>query len=172
VKRIATETIYEGKVLDLRVDEFEHSDGERVRREVVGHPGSVAILAHDSAHVYLVRQPREAVSEVALLELPAGKLDVEGETRLECARRELLEEVGLIAGRWRELKRFYVSPGFATEQVSLFLATELERREPQPAAGERIEILAWPLDRLEAAIDECADASSVIGLLLLRERLR
>jgi ADP-ribose pyrophosphatase len=172
VRRIASKSIYEGKVLGLRIDEFEHSDGETVEREVVGHPGSVAILAHDSAHVYLVRQPREAVGEAALLELPAGKLDVEGETRLECARRELLEEVGMIAARWRELKRFYVSPGFATEEVSLFEATELEQREPQPVAGERIEVLAWPLDRLDEAIAECADASSVIGLLLLRERLR
>ena len=73
----------------------------------------------------MVEQPREAVEEPALLELPAGKLDVEGETPLECAQRELAEEIGKSAGDWRELKSFYTSPGFANERVWLFLATEL-----------------------------------------------
>jgi ADP-ribose pyrophosphatase len=164
--------VYEDKVLSLRIDRFRRSDGELVEREIVGHPGSVAILAYDREHVYLVRQPREAVGEPELLELPAGKLDVEGETPLECARRELLEEVGLIAREWRECKRFYASPGFAEEEVSLFCATGLEQREPEPVEGERIEIVAWPLAELDAAIDACADSSSLIGLLLLRELLR
>ena len=161
--------LYAGEFLSLRIDSFRHPDGELVEREVVGHPGSVAILAHDHEHVYLVRQPREAVGEPALLELPAGKLDVEGETTLECARRELLEEVGLVARERRELKRFYASPGFAEEEVSLFEATGLEQRDPEPVEGERIEIVAWPLAELDAAIEVCADSSSLIGLLLLRQ---
>jgi ADP-ribose pyrophosphatase len=169
VKPESSRRLYSGEFLSLRIDSFRHPDGELVEREVVGHPGSVAILAHDEEHVYLVRQPREAVGEPALLELPAGKLDVEGETTLECARRELLEEVGLVAREWRELKRFYASPGFAEEEVSLFEATGLEQRDPEPAEGERIEIVAWPLAELDAAIDACADASSLIGLLLLRQ---
>ena len=79
----------------MRIDSFRYADGEPAEREVVAHPGAVAIVAHDDEHVYLVRQPREAVGEPALLELPAGKLDVEGETPLECAQRELAEEIGL-----------------------------------------------------------------------------
>jgi 8-oxo-dGTP pyrophosphatase MutT (NUDIX family) len=172
VKPESSKRIYEGKVLSLRIDSFRHPDGAVVEREVVGHPGSVAILAHDREHVFLVRQPREAVGEPALLELPAGKLDVEGETALECAQRELLEEVGLVASEWRERKRFYVSPGFAEEEVTLFEATGLEQRDPEPAEGERIEIVAWPVAELDAAIDACADASSLIGLLLLRGTAR
>jgi 8-oxo-dGTP pyrophosphatase MutT (NUDIX family) len=172
VKPESSKRIYEGKVLSLRIDSFRYPDGAVVEREVVGHPGSVAILAHDREHVFLVRQPREAVGEPALLELPAGKLDVEGETALECAQRELLEEVGLVASEWRERKRFYVSPGFAEEEVTLFEATGLEQRDPEPAEGERIEIVAWPVAELDAAIDACADASSLIGLLLLRGTAR
>lgn len=172
MKPESSKRIYEGKVLSLRIDSFRHPDGAVVEREVVGHPGSVAILAHDREHVFLVRQPREAVGEPALLELPAGKLDVEGETALECAQRELLEEVGLVASDWRERKRFYVSPGFAEEEVTLFEATGLEQRDPEPAEGERIEIVAWPVAELDAAIDACADASSLIGLLLLRGTAR
>jgi ADP-ribose pyrophosphatase len=172
MKRISSRSVYEGKVLSLRVDEFRHLDGQTIAREIVGHPGSVAIVAHDEEHVYLVRQPREAVDEEALLELPAGKLDVEGETPLECARRELIEEVGLHARDWRELKRFYASPGFAEEEVTLFLAAGLEQREPEPAPGERIEIVAWPLGDLDSVIEACADASSLIGLLILRGLLR
>jgi 8-oxo-dGTP pyrophosphatase MutT (NUDIX family) len=172
VKRVSSRSVYDGKVLSLRIDEFRHADGELVTREVVGHPGSVAIVAHDEDHVYLVRQPREAVGEESLLELPAGKLDVEGETPLECARRELVEEVGLVAREWRELKRFYATPGFAEEEVTLFLATGLERREPEPAPGERIEIVDWPVAELDAAIAACADASSLIGMLILSDLLR
>lgn len=172
MKRVSSRSVYQGKVISLRIDEFRHPDGQSVEREVVGHPGSVAIIAHDDAHVYLVRQPREAVGEESLLELPAGKLDVEGETPLQCAKRELVEEVGLWAREWRELKRFYASPGFAEEEVTLFLATGLEQREPEPAPGERIEIVSWPLKELDGAIAACADSSSLIGMLLLREILR
>ena len=90
-----------------------HDDGETAEREIVVHPGAVGIVAHDGESVYLVRQPREAVEEPDLLELPAGKLDVEGETPLECAKRELAEEIGMSARSWTELKRFYTTPGFA-----------------------------------------------------------
>jgi ADP-ribose pyrophosphatase len=117
----------------------------------------------------MVRQPREAVGEAGLLELPAGKLDVDGETPLECAQRELGEEVGRSAGDWRELKRFYTSPGFATEEVHLFLATELYEVESEPSPGERIEVVEVPLDELDGAIAQCNDAKSLVGLLMLKE---
>jgi 8-oxo-dGTP pyrophosphatase MutT (NUDIX family) len=169
MERIGSESVYEGKIARVRLDEFRYEDGSTSVREVVGHPGAVAILAHDERSLYLVRQPREAVGEEALLELPAGKLDVEGEGRLECAKRELAEEIGKAAAEWRELKRFYTSPGFAEEEVTLYLATGLEAAEAESDGEERLEIVAWPLDDLDGAVVECRDAKSLVGLLIFRE---
>jgi 8-oxo-dGTP pyrophosphatase MutT (NUDIX family) len=172
MERIASKSIYEGVIAHVRVDEFRHADGSTSTREVVGHPGAVAMVAHDGRFIYLVRQPREAVGEEALLEVPAGKLDVPDEDRVECAKRELAEEVGKSASSWRELKRFYTSPGFAEEEVTVFLATELEDAEAEAEEEERIEVVAWPLDDLDGAIDQCDDAKSLIGLMLFRELQR
>jgi len=130
------------------------------------------MVAHDERFLYLVRQPREAVGEDALLELPAGKLDVPGESPIECAKRELAEEVGKAASEWRELKRFYTSPGFAEEQVTVYLATGLEEADAEPDTEERLEVVNWPLEDLDRAIAECADAKSLIGLLLFRKLRR
>ena len=169
MERIGSKNVWEGKVGSVRIDEFRHPDGSTSVREVVGHPGAVAVVAHDERFLYLVRQPREAVAEDALLELPAGKLDVPGESPIECAKRELAEEVGKAASSWRELKRFYTSPGFAEEEVTVFLATELEDGDAQSDEEERLEVVAWPLADLDQAIEECRDAKSLIGLLLFRE---
>ena len=171
MERIDSRVAYEGKIATVRIDRYRYEDGSTAEREVVEHPGAVAVVAHDDLHVYLVRQPREAVGEPALLELPAGKLDVEGESELECARRELAEEVGKSARRWEELTRFYTTPGFAAEQVTVFLATELLDAEHRPDPEERIEVVPWPLSDLDHAIESCEDAKSLIGLLLfLRSR--
>ena len=170
MERISSKTVYEGKAIGVRVDEFRHDDGGTAEREVVDHPGAVAIVATDDESVYLVRQPREPVGEAALLELPAGKLDVEGETRLECAQRELAEEIGMRASSWTEVKRFYASPGFTDEEITIFFATGLEAvpdHEPDPE--ERIEVVAWPISELDRAIGECYDAKSLIGLLLFHK---
>jgi len=171
MERISTKTTHEGKLSSVRVDEFRYEDGETAEREIVAHPGAVGIVAHDDEIVYMVRQPREAVGEEALLELPAGKLDVAGESPIECAKRELVEEVGVEAAGWEELTRFYSSPGFTDEQVFLFLATDLTEVEAQPTEGERIEIVKVPLVNLEQVIEECEDAKSLVGLLLLGPRL-
>ena len=171
MERIGSRTVYEGPVADVRIDEFRYDDGETAERQVVTHPGAVAIVAHDDTQVWLVRQPREPVGEEALLEVPAGKLDVEGESRLECAKRELAEEIGKTAAEWRELKRFYVSPGLTSEEMTLFLATGLSDAEHDPDPEERIEIVPWPLDDLDGAIDACADSKSLVGLLMLRDLL-
>jgi 8-oxo-dGTP pyrophosphatase MutT (NUDIX family) len=172
MKRVSSKTVYEGRIADVRIDEFLYEDGETATREIVTHDAVVAMLAHDEGSVFLVRQPREAVSEPALLEIPAGKLDVEGETPLECAQRELAEEIGRAAANWREVKRFYTSPGFADEQVTLFEATGLsDATDAEPVAGERIEVVEWPLSDLGGAIEHCHDSKSLIGLLLLRQRL-
>jgi 8-oxo-dGTP pyrophosphatase MutT (NUDIX family) len=172
LERIASRTEYEGKIVGVRVDTFRAPDGSTSEREIVSHPGAVAMVAHDDALLYLVRQPREAVGETALLELPAGKLDVEGETPLETAKRELGEEIGKAAASWRELKQIYTSPGFAEEEVWIYLATDLSDVEHEPDAGERIEIVPWPLEELGAAIAECRDAKSLVGLLLFADLRR
>jgi len=172
VERIGSNTVYEGKIAKVRVDEFRYPDGSTAEREAVEHPGAVAMVAHDDLHIYLVRQPREVVGEESLLELPAGKLDVPDESALDCAKRELAEEVGKGASEWTELKRFYTSPGFADEEVVLFLATDLHDASAESDEEERLEVVAWPLADLDGAIEECRDAKSLIGMLLFRERRR
>lgn len=172
MERIGSKSVWQGKVGSVRIDEFRHPDDSTSVREVIGHPGAVAMVAHDERFLYLVRQPREAVGEDALLELPAGKLDVPGESPVDCAKRELAEEVGKAAAQWRELKRFYTSPGFAEEEVTVFLATELEDAEAESDEEERLQVVVWPLEDLDGAIEECRDAKSLIGLLLFKELRR
>jgi 8-oxo-dGTP pyrophosphatase MutT (NUDIX family) len=138
-----------------------------------GIRGAVGIVAVDDEHVWLTRQPREAVEATASLEVPAGKLDVPGEPPLETAKRELSEEIGKQAAHWEEIFAFYTSPGFSDERVWLYLATDLSdsgEDAPQAEQSERIEIVPWPLDRLDAAIAECDDSKSLIALLWLAGR--
>ena len=171
LERVGGKLVHKGKLISVREDTFEYPDGDTSTREVVVHPGSVAIVAHDGRVLYMVRQPREPVGEASLLELPAGKLDKEGETPLECAQRELTEEIGKAAGDWRELHSFYTSPGFATERCHLFLATELYEVPGEPEEGERIEVVRMPLEDLDSAIERCRDSASLVGMLMLRRIL-
>ncbi len=106
-----------------------------------------------------------------LLEIPAGRLDVDGEQPLQAAQRELAEEVGLGARSWQPILSYYSSAGFTDERVHLFLATELHESSAQSEENERIEIVRWPLARLDAAIEECRDAKTLIGLMWLARRL-
>lgn len=168
---LATEKVYEGHSADVSVRRYRRVDGTEVERQVIEHPGSVAIVAHDSDYVYLVAQPREAIEHDRLLEIPAGTLDHDGESPLECAQRELGEEARLAASEWTELQRIYPSPGILSEEVTIFLATGLS-----PAGGERdpdeeIEIVPLALGEIGAALKGIRDASTVVGLLLLRDRL-
>lgn len=168
---VDSKLLHAGKHVDFVAKRYRHEDGSEVEREIVEHPGSVAVLAWDEEFAYLVAQPREAVEEERLLEIPAGTLDVEGESELECARRELAEEAELQAEEWSLLHVIYPSPGFLTEKVTIFEATGLS-----PAAGERdedeeIEIVRLPLAEIEAALPEIRDATTVIALLRLREKL-
>jgi 8-oxo-dGTP pyrophosphatase MutT (NUDIX family) len=170
MEKLGQEIKFEGRIGQVRIETWRHDDGEEVTREVVGHPGAVGIVACDDAHVWLVRQPREPVGDPALLEVPAGKLDVEGEAPLETAKRELAEEIGKAAENWEPMTWFYSSPGFTDERVELFLATGLSDASAEAEENERIEIVPWPLARLDDAIAECRDSKSLIGLLMLRER--
>jgi ADP-ribose pyrophosphatase len=105
-----------------------------------------------------------------VLEIPAGRLDVEGEAPEDAARRELAEELGFAAGRWSHMKTYYTSAGFTNEEVHLFLATGLRQVDkPEVDEEERIEIVTWPLADLDGAIEACVDAKTLIALLLLRQ---
>ena len=95
-ERVGSETKYEGKIFTVVEETFRHADGEDSTREIVRHQGAVGVVAHDGERIYLVRQPREAIGVPDLLEIPAGKLDVEGEEALDAAKRELGEELSLI----------------------------------------------------------------------------
>jgi 8-oxo-dGTP pyrophosphatase MutT (NUDIX family) len=160
-----------GRVIQAGTERFHHRDGAEVTRDRVWHPGAVGILAVDEDSVWLTRQPREVPGLAASLEIPAGKLDVPGEAPLATAQRELAEEVGLRAAAWTELMAFYSSPGFADERVWLFLACELsDADDAHPEEDERIEIVRWPLARLDEAIAESEDAKSLIALLWLKSR--
>jgi 8-oxo-dGTP pyrophosphatase MutT (NUDIX family) len=171
-ERLEARTVFEGKIVDVCEGRFRHEDGEEVTREWVAHPGAVGVVAHDGEHVWLVRQPREATGEPDLLELPAGKLDEEGESPLECGIRELAEEIGKAAASWEHLTTYYTSAGFTNEQCHIYLATDLSDQPGQEVAGERIDIERHPLDRLDATIAACKDAKTIIGLQMLRARLQ
>jgi 8-oxo-dGTP pyrophosphatase MutT (NUDIX family) len=170
-ERIRGETVWEGRIAKVRVDRFRYDDGEEADREIVAHPGAVAIVAHDGERLYLVRQPREAVGEQGLLELPAGKLD-EGEDPLTTAKRELAEEVGKGARNWERIASFWSSPGFADERIHVYLATALHDESAEAEDDERIEVVEVPLERLDDVIADCRDAKSLVGLLWLKANRR
>jgi 8-oxo-dGTP pyrophosphatase MutT (NUDIX family) len=167
-ERIGSETIWEGKIGKVRIDTVRYDDGEEAQREIVEHPGAVAVVAHDSEHVYLVEQPREPVGEQSVLELPAGKLDEEGEEPLETAKRELAEEIGKGARTWRHLTSYWNSPGFTDEECHLFVATNLYDEKAEIEENERIEIAEVPLSELDSVIRDCRDSKTLVGLLWLR----
>ncbi|MGH2857332.1 MAG: NUDIX hydrolase [Solirubrobacteraceae bacterium] len=170
---VGSEVGWRGRIVSAGSERFRYEDGALVTRDKVWHPGAVGILAHDEERLWLTRQPREAAGMQRSLEVPAGKLDVPGEAPLECAQRELAEEVGKRAARWRELFAFYTSPGFSDERVWLYEATDLSDTEagaPAHEEDERIEIVPWPLQRLDAALSECQDSKTLIALLWLAGR--
>ncbi len=163
------ETIYDGPRFAAKRATFA---GDRTR-EWVDAPDSVAVVPYDDQHVYLVRQPREAVRRDDVLEVPAGVMDVDGESALETGRRELVEEIGMEASAWSEPKSFYTSIGFVDELVHVFLATGLRKvGEPDESGEEQIELVAWPLDDLDSLIQRNEDAKTLVGLLWLQQTRR
>ena len=153
---LGSKVTYEGYGVDVAIRRYRRVDGTEVERQVIEHPGSVAILAHDDEFVYLVAQPREAVEEDALLEIPAGTLDKAGESELECAQRELAEEAELAATDWTELAKVYPSPGFVSEVVTIFLATGLSLASGERDEDEAIDIVRLPLARSTPSCRESA----------------
>jgi ADP-ribose pyrophosphatase len=178
---VASTVIHAGRVLEFRVDTVERADGRRAEREVAAHPGAVAILALDvQGRLLLVRQYRHPAGQV-LLEVPAGTLDrdpVSGamETPDVAARRELEEETGCRAGRWERLADFWTAPGFATERMFLYLATDLAPAGPGrlgPDEDEALDLVRLPWREALAAAErgEIRDAKSLVGILWLARRL-
>ena len=167
-ERVDSKVAWEGRIGTVRIDTVRYDDGEEAEREIVEHPGAVGVVAHDGEKLYMVRQPREPVDEQALLELPAGKLDEEGESPLDTAKRELAEEIGKGARTWQHLTSFYTSPGFTDEECHLFMATDLYDESSETDEDERIEIVELPLSRLDQTIRDCRDSKTLIGLLWLR----
>jgi 8-oxo-dGTP pyrophosphatase MutT (NUDIX family) len=167
-ERIGGRTVYEGKIVTLAVDRFRFADGEEVEREIVRHQGAAGIVVHDDTHLYLVRQPREALDDPDFLEIPAGRLDQEGESPLEAAQRELAEEIGKAAARWERIATYVSSAGMSDEVVHVFHATGLSDRSAEADENERIEIVRWPLADLDGAIAATRDSKTLIGLLWLK----
>jgi len=165
VKPDEARTVYDGKLIDVTLERW----GDR-EREIVEHPGAVAIVAVDrDQHVWLVRQLRESV-RAKLVELPAGTCE-HGEEPLQAAKRELREECGLTGGVWRELSAFWTTPGFCRERMHVYLAEDVEAGEAEPEEDEELEAIRWRVDELEARLEEIEDAKTLAGLLLyLRQR--
>jgi ADP-ribose pyrophosphatase len=169
-EREGAEELYAGAIFSVWRETFRYVDGGEETREIIRHPGAVGIVAHDDEAVWLVRQPREAVGAPNLLEIPAGKRDEAGEDPLHTAQRELAEEIGKAADHWELLHDFFTTPGFADERFCLYLATGLRDHRQPSESDERIDIVRWPLQRLDEAIAACHDAKSLIGLLSLARR--
>lgn len=177
---ISSEVLKQGRILEFRIDTVEAADGHRSTRDIAGHPGGVCVVAIDPEdRVLMVRQWRHAIGG-PLLEIPAGTLDRHDDGSIEdhagAAARELEEETGTIAGTWRYLGAFYTAPGFTSELMHLYLATDLRPADEGglgPDEDERLELRAVPFADAVAMAErgELGDAKSIVGLLLVA-RLR
>jgi ADP-ribose pyrophosphatase len=175
-RKLRESSIYQGTLISVAKATFEAPDGSTFERDVVHHPGAVSVVpvVDEGAAVLLVRQYRAAVDR-ELLEIPAGKRDVEGEPPQETARRELVEEVGMRAGRIEKLAEFYNSPGFCDEHSFVFLALDLE---PCPTDLQGIEEQHMTIEQISledvgrlVASGAIVDAKTIIGLSLARDAL-
>jgi 8-oxo-dGTP pyrophosphatase MutT (NUDIX family) len=178
---VASEVVHRGRYMEFRVDTIERLDGTRGRRDIVGHPGAIAVLAvDDEDRLLLVRQWRVAAGR-AMLEIPAGTLDVhDGVTEDPdvAARRELEEETGHRAASWRKLAEFWTAPGFSSELMHLYLATGLtavgdDDGRLEPDEDEHLELRRVAVGETIALAESggITDAKTILGVLWL-DRLR
>lgn len=168
-KTVGSETLFEGRILRLKLDKAEIPGGKLVSREVVEHPGGVAVLAMDKdGMVTLVRQYRYPFHEI-VTELPAGKLEY-GEDPELAAKRELEEEVGVLADELLYLGYIYASPGFCNERLHMYLARGLRRGECHPDEDEFLERVDLPFETLVEQImaGEIVDAKTVATVLKVK----
>ncbi|GBF12539.1 MAG: NUDIX hydrolase [Tepidibacillus sp.] len=164
-KTISSEKIYQGKIIQVKVDTVLLPNGKEAKRELVNHPGAIAVLAlTPEDKIILVRQYRKPL-EKTILEIPAGKLE-KGENPLDCAIRELKEETGYIASNMTQITKFYTSPGFADEIIYLYKANSLEQGEAKPDEDEFIETVELSLDEALERIKtgEVIDAKTIMAI--------
>lgn len=162
--------IYDGKIISLRIDTVELPDQKHHKREIVEHPGAVAIVAlTGEENIVLIRQFRKAV-EKPLLEIPAGKIE-KNEEPLKAAIRELKEETGYLADRMEYLTEIYTSPGFSDEKITLFFAKNLTEGETEFDSGENIDTEIYSLDACVEKIrtGEITDAKTIAGILAVKQ---
>lgn len=171
-KQISTKTVYKGQIVNVRNDIAEIKNGRLVPREVVEHPGGVAIVpVNEHGHVYMVRQYRYPMEE-ELLEIPAGKLD-DGEDHYDCAVRELSEETGCTAGTIVFLGAIYPSPGFSKEILYIYLAMDLVSGDMHLDEDEFLSVEVVPMDTLIDKImaGDMKDGKTIIGILKAKKYL-
>jgi len=168
---ISSRTVYRGPVFTVTTDHVEEPNGVRARRDLIHHSGSIVVLAVDDStpvpRVLLERQYRHAASDY-LWELPAGRIDP-GEQELHAAKRELLEETGYTASRWRRILKFFASPGFVAETMAVYLANGLRAGKPQPEDDEVIYKRLVPLPAAVRMVirGTIQDAKTISSLLWL-----
>lgn len=165
--RLSTETVFEGKIVTVRVDAVSLPNGVKVVREVVEHRPAVAIVPFDdNREVILVSQFRYPVGE-QLLEVPAGIIEV-SETPEQCADRELQEEIGYRAREMRSLGSFWTAPGFSDELMYVFIATGLEPSRLESDEDEDITVVRVPVSRIREMIEagEIRDSKTIAALLM------
>lgn len=171
---ISSEDVYEGALLHVKKDLARLPDGDSAFREWIKHPGASAVVPlYENGDTVLVRQYRYAPGRT-FLEVPAGKLDIEGESPAEVANRELEEEAGLVAGTVEALGSFYPCIGYSDEIIHLFLARDLREGVKQPSHGEFIEVERMPLTEAVnlARSGQLADMKSIVALIRAAERLQ
>lgn len=172
-KIIRSQYLYRGKIVKLRIDRVRLPNRTTGVREVVEHPGAVTIVALDDKNrVLMVRQYR-AGARRELLEIPAGTLEGK-EPPLACAKRELHEETGMHARRWKNLGQFYSTPGFCTEKMHLFFARQLTHGQAAPDDDEFISAEWIPIARVLRMIErgDMIDAKTMVGLLRVARLLK
>ena len=171
---VASETIYDGKILHVEKWTVTCPNGREALREIVVHKGAAAVVpVFEDGTTLLVRQHRVAVDRMTL-EIPAGKLDSADEDPLDCAVRELREETGLAAERMTLLTSLLTTPGFCTEKIAIYLAQGLSQGEMHPDEDEFLGLVRIPLEEAVAMVmrGELRDGKTICGLLMAREALR
>jgi len=166
-KTIDTKEIYKGRVISLSVDTVVTPGGNEATRELVHHPGGVAVVAIDNDDmIYLVRQYRIPYDDI-LLEIPAGKLDSKEENPKDAAARELSEETGLVAKEIKHIGDFYPSVGFLDENLRLFVATGLSEGQTHPDEDEYLDVVKMPFDEaVKLVVDgTIKDGKTIAGIL-------
>jgi len=171
-KQIKTETVYDGLIVKVKMDIAELQNGNRVKREVVEHPGGVCVVAVTKENkVLLVRQFRYTIKD-EMLEIPAGKLE-KGEDPFECAVRELSEETGYTANEWIDLGVIYPSAGVYSERLYQYLALDLQPGEMHLDENELLSVEEVDIDELVEMImtNKMRDAKTIIGVLKARDHI-